>query len=115
MKGLWWRVGRSVLNYRDVQKRMVGHRPEQHDGARGIIKLSFIGERADGQFVSSRFEPGRALCLALAALPSLWAGGTGAPPGSFLPERFSGRHFLELMGDFAPNRSKKLVEFVFDG
>jgi hypothetical protein len=34
------------------------------------------------------------------------------PPGSLLPQRFSGRHFLELMVDFATNRSEKLVKFV---
>ena len=45
------------------------------------------------------------------------AGGERAwspPPGSLLPYCFSGRHLLELMVDFATDRTKKLVEFVFD-
>jgi len=34
------------------------------------------------------------------------------PAGSLLPQRFSGRRLLELMVDFATNRSEKLVKFV---
>ena len=34
------------------------------------------------------------------------------PASSLLPQRFSGRHFLELMVDFATNRSEKFVKFV---
>ena len=46
--------------------------------------------------------------------PAAGGGAKHHPPSSLLPYRFSGRHFLELMVDFATDRTKKLVEFVSD-
>jgi hypothetical protein len=53
---------------------------------------------------------------ALSEKPRLPSPGRERPPlpGWLLPYCFSGRHLLELMVDFATDRTKKLVEFVFD-
>jgi hypothetical protein len=85
------------------------------------METASYGAKKFTKIVFHRRPVRRALCFellhvhrgSLAKFKSRRGKGT-LSPGSLLPYCFSGRHLLELMVDFATDRTKKLVEFVFD-